>query len=140
MRMVARCVAAFGGIMAVSALALAQAGTLAHFVAPAYPLLARQAMISGQVVFRLSVASDGNILELKEEGTPHPLLSQEARATVRQWEFQARSRPHSVSVVIYFGFSGRTREVNPATAIKADFAASTIRVYVTTDGVPTVHP
>lgn len=117
-----------------------QAGGLAHFVAPAYPALARQTMISGQVVLRLYVGADGKIHEVKEEMSPHPLLTQEAKATVRQWEFQSWPRSHSVSVTVYFGFSGATRESNPITKVKADFAASTIRVYVTTDGVPTVRP
>jgi TonB family protein len=117
-----------------------QAGALAHFVAPLYPPLARQAMISGDVVLRLDVAPDGKIIELKGEASPHPLLLQEAKAAVRQWEFQEWPREHSVSVTIHFGFSGISRESTPTTLVKADFAASTIRVYVTIDGMPTVRP
>jgi TonB family protein len=120
-------------------LARGQAGVLSHFVAPAYPALARQAMISGQVVLRLAIGADGKVLDLKEEASAHQLLAQEAKAAVRQWEFQPRARQQSASVTVFFGFSGTTRESNPATVVKADFAGSTVRVYVNTDGVPTVR-
>lgn len=137
---------AFAKLVGVLCIALAsnpahgQDVSLAHFVAPGYPALARQAMISGQVVLRLGVGADGKILEVRDEASSHQLLTQEVKTTVREWEFQPRLRAYSVSVTVYFAFSGTTREYNPRTVVKADFAASTIRVYVTTDGVPTVRP
>ena len=120
--------------------AFSEGGFIAHFVAPSYPPLARQAMIAGQVVLRLSIAHDGEVLDVKDDASPHPLLLQEARDTVRQWQFHQWPRMRSVAVIVYFGLSGRTRDSNPRTVVKADFALSTIRVYVTTDGVPTVRP
>ncbi len=123
-----------------ASLALGETAALAHFVAPMYPPLARQAMISGQVALTVSVGGDGRILDVKKQGTPDPLLLQAAEAAVRQWEFQPRPRSHPVSVTIYFGFSGTTRESSPVTTIQADFAASTVRVFVNIDGVPTVRP
>jgi TonB family protein len=127
-------------LVLVQQVARGEVGAISRFVAPAYPALARQAMISGRVVMRVAVAADGKIDDVEEEASAHPLLSQEAKAATRQWLFEPHSRSRSVSVTVFFGFSGATREINPVTAVKADFAASSIRVYVTTDGVPTVRP
>lgn len=117
-----------------------ESGTLARFVAPSYPPLARQAMISGTVSLTLSVSSDGSVIDIKVNSSGHPLLAQEAESTVRQWSFHPWLRQRSVSVMMYFGFSGDTREVNPRTVIKAELYQSTIRVFVTTDGAPAVRP
>jgi TonB family protein len=127
-------------LVGISSPAFCQGGALSHFIAPTYPPLARQAMISGQVVLQVDVAPDGKVVDLKEEASPHPLLLQEAKTTARQWEFQEWPKSRQVTVSIYFGFSGTARECNPTTVVKANFAASTIKVFVTTDGVPTVRP
>lgn len=130
-------------ILSMAALSLpahCQAGALAHFVAPTYPPLARSAMISGIVRFRVSVGPDGKLVDLKEEAAAHALLAQEARAAVQDWKFKEWSRSQSVGVSIFFSFSGTTRDSNPRTIIKADFTGSTIRVFVITDAAPTSHP
>lgn len=119
---------------------LGESGTLARFVAPTYPPLARQAMISGTVGMTLTVGIDGKLAAVKVDSSSHALLTQEAESAVRQWEFHPWSRQRPVSVVVYFGFSGDTRESNPRTVIKAEFYLSTIRVFVTTDGFPAVMP
>ncbi len=118
----------------------AQVAQIAHFVSPIYPPLARQAMISGQVTLRADLAEDGTITSILEESSAHPLLAQHAKACVGEWKFQAGTHERRVSVVLYYGFSGTIRESNPVTTVKADFAGSTVRVYITTDPVPTVHP
>lgn len=119
---------------------LGESGTLARFVAPSYPPLARQAMISGTVGMTLTVGIDGKLDAVKVDSSTHPLLTQETESAVRQWEFHPWSRQRPVSVVVYFGFSGNTRENNPRTVIKAEFFLSTIRVFVTTDAFPAVMP
>jgi TonB family protein len=120
--------------------ALCQSNPIAHFVTPKYPPLARQIMVSGQVALQLQLASDGEITEVLEKHSAHPLFSQEAKEVVQKWRFHHTRDVHHVSVVFHFGFSGVTRRDNPSTVVAADFESHAIRVYVTTDGVTTVHP
>ena len=117
----------------------AQLAQIAHFVSPPYPALARQAMISGQVTLKAAVDKEGSITAVSEESSAHPLLAQEAKASVKEWRFQSASRDRTISVIFYYGFSGTTKEFNPITTVKADFAGSTVRVFITTDASPTVR-
>lgn len=136
----------FAGLVAAASLAgittpaYCQDGSLAHFVAPSYPPIARQAMISGMVTLTLSVSREGAVTGVKEWTSGHGFLSDEAQSVVRQWRFHERQRSYSVGVTMYFSFSGTTREVNPKTSIKADFGPMSVRVFVITDAVPTSHP
>jgi TonB family protein len=118
----------------------AQVAQIAHFVAPIYPPLARQAMIAGQVALKVTLSAEGDVAGITEESSAHPLLVQHAKASVSEWKFQAGSSGLKVSVILYYGFSGTTHEVNPNTVVKADFNASTIRVFITTDPATTVRP
>lgn len=119
---------------------LCQSNPIAHFVAPKYPPLARQIMISGQVTLQLQLKADGAIAEVLEKQSTHPLFSQEAKDVIRKWRFHQTPADTHVAVVLYFSFSSVTRRDNPSTAVVVDFESHSIRVYVTTDGVPTVHP
>jgi hypothetical protein len=130
----------FLSLLIVPSQASGQDPCLARFVAPRYPPLARQAMIFGKVGLRLHVGTEGRVLEVREETSSHPLLLQEAKATVLQWEFRSGPRVQHVFVDFYFCFSGDIRQDNPTTTIKADFVGSMIRVFVTTDGVRATHP
>lgn len=122
----------------------AQEAQIAHFVAPSYPPLARQAMISGQVILQLTVDAKGAVKDtsvIAKDGSPHPLLVQEAKQCIQEWKFHASANEHKVvGVVFYFGFSGTTRESNHRTRVTADFEGGAVRVFITTDGVRTIHP
>jgi protein TonB len=54
---------------------------------PAYPPLARQARIQGNVVLHAIIDKDGTVTQL-EVVSGHPLLVQSALAAVRQWRYQ----------------------------------------------------
>lgn len=56
-------------------------------VAPVYPLLAKQARISGTVRLHVIVARDGSMAQI-EVASGHPLLVQSALDAVRQWRYQ----------------------------------------------------
>jgi protein TonB len=64
-----------------------QAAKLMQKVEPVYPLIARQARISGTVRLEAIIAADGRIRELKVM-SGHPLLVQSALDAVRQWRYQ----------------------------------------------------
>jgi TonB family protein len=121
-----------------------QVTSLSHFVSPLYPPLARQALVSGQAAFVVNVAKDGSVANISEQSsdqwTKHPLLTQGAKACVQEWKFQPAARERMVTVVVFYAFSGITRESNPVTTVRADFDDSVIRVYVVTDPAPAVHP
>jgi protein TonB len=63
------------------------AGLLQHRVEPAYPPLARQARIQGQVVLHAIISKNGTIENLRVM-SGHPLLSQAALDAVRQWRYK----------------------------------------------------
>jgi periplasmic protein TonB len=56
-------------------------------VQPIYPVLARQAGITGVVVLHAIIAKDGSVSQL-EIVSGHPLLVQAALDAVRQWRYQ----------------------------------------------------
>lgn len=119
---------------------LAQLAQVSHFVSPSYPPLARQALISGQVTLTVNVDKDGLVTGASEAPSAHPLLAQWAKECIGEWKFQSASRERKVTVVFYYGFSGTTRESDPKTTVKADFVGSSVRVFITTDPAPSVHP
>jgi TonB family protein len=55
-----------------------------------YPPLARQTRISGTVILKVVVASDGNVSQV-DIVSGHPLLSENTRLTISKWRFE----PHS---------------------------------------------
>jgi TonB family protein len=118
----------------------AQLAQISHFVSPSYPALARQAMISGQAVLQVTVDEAGLVVNMLEKSSAHPLLTQGAKTCVGEWKFHPGANERRVVVVFYYGFSGTTRASNPSTAVKADFAGSTIRVFITTDPFPAAQP
>ena len=117
----------------------AQLAQITHFVAPAYPPLARQALITGHVTIKLTVDKTGTVADVVEAPEANPILMVEARKCVREWRFEALVREQPVTVTFYFGFSGDVKESNPVTRVKADFRGSAIHVYITTDPAPSVH-
>jgi protein TonB len=64
-----------------------QSARLIHQVTPVYPVLARQARISGVVRLEAVIAEDGTIRELRVL-SGHPLLAPNARDAVRQWRYR----------------------------------------------------
>lgn len=120
--------------------ATCQNSGLAHFVAPNYPPLARNIMISGQVTLLLHITPDGQVAKIREEHATHALFGQTAQDVIRKWRFHHFHRAHDVTVAFYFSFSGETKRDNPSTVISADFDSHMIRVFVTTDGVPAHLP
>jgi protein TonB len=57
---------------------------LVHQVRPAYPPLAKQARIKGQVLLSAVISREGRIQELRLV-SGHPLLAPAAMEAVRQW-------------------------------------------------------
>lgn len=64
-----------------------QQGRLIHEVMPVYPVLARQARISGEVELLGVIGTDGRIRELRLV-SGHPLLAPAALEAVRQWIYR----------------------------------------------------
>jgi protein TonB len=75
-------------------------------VDPAYPRLARQARVEGDVVLSAMINESGNITELKAVSGP-PLLYPAALEAVRQWKFEptylnGRPWPLDCEITIHF--------------------------------------
>jgi periplasmic protein TonB len=73
---------------------------------PAYPPLARQARIQGNVVLHAIIDKDGTVTQL-EVVSGHPLLVQSALAAVRQWRYQPtllNNEPVEVDTTITVNF------------------------------------
>jgi periplasmic protein TonB len=62
-------------------------GLLVRRVQPAYPPLARQARIQGQVILRAVISKDGSIENLTLV-SGHPMLVQSALDAVKQWKYK----------------------------------------------------
>ncbi|MEY2414402.1 MAG: periplasmic protein TonB [Acidobacteriaceae bacterium] len=62
-------------------------GMLLHRVQPAYPPLARQARIQGQVTLQAEISRDGSIQNLRVI-TGHPMLVPSALEAVKQWKYR----------------------------------------------------
>ncbi len=145
---------ALAGLLLVVVVAVAQSSEasvqppkIVHFLSPAYPSIARQAVISGRVTLTASIDKDGSVSDLIEQppeqrrqSAGYRLLVEPAKTCVLQWKFMPGQAGRVVTVVIDYGFSSTTREVNPNTTVAADFEASTIRVAITTDRPITSHP
>jgi len=114
----------------------AQVTQITHFVAPQYPPLARQTTISGQVVLKATIDTMGKVMKLVADSSVHPLLTESATAAVKEWQFSPGDSKKVVTAVFIYGFSGKTRDTNPVTVVRADFEALAVRVYVTTDSYP----
>jgi len=105
-------------------------------------------MITGQVTLDVNVDKWGMVTSVSESPSAqsepaderlvrgHPLLVGEAKECVREWRFDSGTGDRKITVVFYFGFSNTTRETNPRTTVKADFASSSVRVFITTDKRP----
>ncbi len=63
------------------------AGMVLRRVEPAYPIIAQQARIQGQVVLKAIIDKNGNIQNLEAE-SGHPLLIPAAIAAVKQWHYR----------------------------------------------------
>jgi protein TonB len=60
---------------------------LLHRVQPAYPPLARQARIQGQVTLQAEISRDGSIQNLRVI-TGHTMLVPSALEAVKQWKYR----------------------------------------------------
>jgi TonB family protein len=58
-----------------------------------YPRLALMAQITGLVVVKVSVGSDGSVIAT-EAVSGHPLLAEAARKNAEQWKFMPSDRAH----------------------------------------------
>jgi periplasmic protein TonB len=63
------------------------AGLLIRKVQPVYPLIAKEARISGSVVLQAIIGKDGSIQHLRAV-SGHPMLIQSAIAAVSQWKYK----------------------------------------------------
>lgn len=120
--------------------AYSQVSPISHFVSPSYPPLARQAGISGQTTLALKVSREGTVRVAAEESSTHPLLTQEAKRCVEAWSFAPGTRERTMSVTLYFGLTGAPVDTNATATVTADFAGSSVRVYVTSNPAPMVRP
>ena len=103
-----------------------------YFVSPEYPRLARQAMMSGDVVLTVTVDASGKPTDVSVKG-PYALLEEGAKATVSKWRFNAVT-PHFTRkrhVFIHYSFSGNARDCDPSTIVAADLES--LRIIVTVD-------
>jgi protein TonB len=85
-------------------------GLLVRKVQPAYPPLARQARIQGQVLLRAQISKDGSIENLQLI-SGHPMLAPAAIEAVKQWKYRPyllNGEPVEVDteVVVNFTLSG----------------------------------
>jgi TonB family protein len=55
---------------------------------PTYPQDAREARVSGTVVLRAIIGTDGGVHDLHVESTPWPSLASSALWAVSQWEYK----------------------------------------------------
>jgi len=60
---------------------------LTHMVRPSYPSQARQAGISGRVLFRAVIGITGKLQKLQLVDSPDPLLAQAATEAIAQWQY-----------------------------------------------------
>lgn len=117
----------------------AESRTLTHFVAPAYPPLARSSRIVGRVNVTATAKKDGTVSVTEVSGA-HELLLTSVRNCVSEWRFSRSGTEQVVLVTIYFGFSGVVRGIFPSTTVIADFEGGSITIYVTTDPPPQLMP
>ena len=85
-------------------------GLLIRKVQPAYPPLARQARIQGQVLLQAQISKDGSIENLQLI-SGHPMLAPAAIEAVKQWRYKPymlNGEPEAVDtqVVVNFTLSG----------------------------------
>jgi TonB family protein len=82
---------------------------LERSVAPAYPDVARQAGIEGDVALRVLLSPDGRVASIKVLDGP-PILARAAVEAVEQWQYQAlRMNDEPVTVVTTLIISFRLR-------------------------------
>src|SRR5438270_10448451 len=85
-------------------------GLLVRKVQPAYPPLARQARIQGQVVLQAEISKDGSIQNLRLI-SGHPMLAPAALDAVKQWKYKPyflNGEPVEVEtqITVIFSLSG----------------------------------
>jgi protein TonB len=85
-------------------------GLLIKKVQPAYPPLARQARIQGQVLLQAEISKDGNIQNLRLI-SGHPMLAPAAIEAVKQWRYKPyylNGEPVEVEtqITVIFSLSG----------------------------------
>lgn len=75
----------------------------AHFEAPAYPPLARQARIAGRVVLKIAVDSATGAVRDVAAVSGHPLLVPSTVESARRWSFEPGG-PQSVTLTIEYSY------------------------------------
>ena len=118
-------------------------GLLVRKVNPVYPPLARQARISGTVVLRVIIGTDGSIESLTLV-SGHPMLAPAAIDAVKQWKYKPfllNGQPQKVDTEVTVNFelsprspaddlaSGRSagQSGNPTTAVSPEAALSELQ-------------
>src|SRR5437899_1160493 len=82
-------------------------GLLIRKVQPAYPPLARQARIQGQVVLQAEISKDGSIENLRLI-SGHPMLAPAAIEAVKQWRYKPyllNGEPVAVETTVQVNFT-----------------------------------
>lgn len=87
-------------LSALNVLCMAQSWEPSVVVGMRYPLLPRAARITGIVVVRLSIGSEGSV-NTAETVAGHPLLSEVARRNAKAWKFQKPKAGVSASSDFY---------------------------------------
>jgi TonB family protein len=78
-----------------------QAYNLFKWVEPAYPEAARAQGISGAVLLRVQIGRDGQVTQVDVVDGP-PVLTEAARAAVRQWVYLPSERSVETTVLVEF--------------------------------------
>jgi TonB family protein len=100
-----------------------------------YPPLARQTLIGGTVVLKVTVAEDGSV-RLVEIVRGHPLLTEGAKKGVRQWRFEPGAGAER-TFELKCDFEVRVNETKERGPFTRTNVTEPLRVSVVTDAGPT---
>ena len=85
-----------------------------HTIVPGYPMLARQARITGTVNLDVDVAADGSVSSAVGSGA-HNLLDRAAEENVRQWTFCSARESFKLKISYIYRLEGRQEyQLSPA--------------------------
>jgi TonB family protein len=91
-------------------------GDVKYFVAPDYPLPARQAAKQGTVIARLGINSAGDVNEVIIQ-SGDPLLTGPVIQTLKNWKFAPTGATQTASVSVTFALAGNSVTKPAATTV-----------------------
>jgi TonB family protein len=91
-------------------------GNVKYFVAPDYPLPARQAAKQGTVIARLAINPAGDVDEVEIQ-SGDPLLTGPVIKTLKNWKFAPTGATQTASVSVTFALAGNSVTKPAATTV-----------------------